>query len=86
VKFTFQIETSANITKLRLSNSLEKGRMVSIEKLGMKIDLSLLLIEFSDLISSGSQISLNKKIKLGSKGLEVHDISLQGEGAAGSNK
>ena len=86
VKFTFQIETSANITKLRLSNSVEKGRMVSIEKLGMKIDLSLLLIEFSDLISSGSQISLNKKIKLGSNSLEVHDISLQGEGAAGSNK
>jgi hypothetical protein len=54
------------------------GRSVNIEKLGMKIELSLLQIEFSDLISSGSQISLNKKIKLGNKSLEIHDITLDG--------
>jgi hypothetical protein len=78
VKFTFQLETSANITKLRVTSNAEKGRSVNVEKLGMKIELSLLQIEFSDLILANSQISLNKKIKLGSKSLELHDLSVYG--------
>ena len=82
VKFTFQIESSATITKLRLSSDAEKRKSANIEKLGIKIELSLLEITFSDLISSSSQISLKKKIKLGSKDLEIHDISLYGPSAA----
>jgi membrane-bound inhibitor of C-type lysozyme len=35
-----------------------------------------LQIEFSDLIASTSQISFNKKKKLGSKSFETHDLSL----------
>ena len=82
VKFTFQIESSATITKLRLSSDAERRKSANIEKLGIKIELSLLEIAFSDLISSSSQISLNKKIKLGSKDLEIHDIFLYGPGKA----
>jgi hypothetical protein len=85
VKFTFQLETSANITKLTLSGSAEKGKSVNIEKLGMKIELSLLEVEFSDLISTRSQISLNKKMLLGSKSFEIHDIFLYGVGNTESN-
>jgi hypothetical protein len=76
VKLTFQIETSAHVKKLRFTSDADKVKSIQIEKLGIKIELSLLQIEFSDLITSSSQISLNKKIKLGSKSFEIHDLSL----------
>jgi uncharacterized OB-fold protein len=76
VKFTFQIDTSAHVTKLRFTNNAGKGKSIHIEKLGIKIELSLLQIEFSDLITLSSHISFNKKMKLGSKSFEIHDLSL----------
>lgn len=76
VRFTFQIDTSAHVKKLRFTSNADKGKSIHIEKIGIKIELSLLQIEFSDLITSGSQISFSKKMKLGSKTFEIHDLSL----------
>jgi hypothetical protein len=76
VKFTFQIETSAHMKKLRLTSNTEKGKSTHIEKIGIKIELFLLQIEFSDLMTSISDISFSKKMKLGSKSFEIHDLSL----------
>jgi hypothetical protein len=76
VKFTFQIETNAHMKKLRLTSNTEKGKSTHIEKIGIKIELFLLQIEFSDLMTSRSDISFSKKMKLGSKSFEIHDLSL----------
>jgi hypothetical protein len=76
VKFTFQIETSGHMKKLRLTSNTEKGKSIHIEKIGIKVELFLLQIEFSDLITYGSDISFNKKMKLGSKSFEIQDLSL----------
>jgi hypothetical protein len=76
VKFTFQIETSAYVKKLRFTKDADKGKSIHIEKIGIKIELSLLQVEFSDLITSSSHISFNRKMKLGSKSFEIHDLSL----------
>jgi hypothetical protein len=76
VKFTFQIETSAHMKKIRLTSNTEKGKSTHIEKIGIKIELFLLQIEFSDLMTSRSDISFSKKMKLGSKSFEIHDLSL----------
>jgi hypothetical protein len=76
VKFTFQVETSAHMTKLRFTSNANEGKSIHIEKIGIKIELSLVQIEFLDLITSSSYISLNKKMKLGSKSFEIHDLSL----------
>jgi hypothetical protein len=75
VKFMFQIDTSAHITKLRLISNADKGRSIDIENLGIKIEFSLLQIEFSDLTKSRLDISFNKQIKLGSKKFEIHNLS-----------
>ena len=76
VKFRFQIDTSAHVRKLRFTDDADKGKSIHIEKLGIEIELSLLQIEFSDLIASSSQISFNKKMIQGSKSFEIHDLSL----------
>jgi hypothetical protein len=76
VRFTFQVDTSAHMTKLTFSRSADKGKSIHIEKTGIIIDLSLIQIEFLDLTASSSHISLNKKMKLGSKSFELHDLSL----------
>lgn len=76
VRFTFQIETSAHVKKLRFTSNTDKGKSVHIETIGIKIDLSFLQVEFSDLITSSSDISVNRKMKLGSKSFEIHDLSL----------
>lgn len=76
VKFTFQIETCAHVKKLRFTNDAVKGKSIHIEKMVIKIGLSLLQIEFSDLITSSSHNSFNMKMKLGSKSFEIHDLSL----------
>lgn len=76
VKFTFQIETIAHMKKLRFTTNTEKGKSIHIEKIGIKIELFLLQIEFSDLITYRSDISFSKKMKLGSKNFEIHDLSL----------
>lgn len=75
VKFTFQIETSAHVKKLRFTSNADKGKSIHIEKIGIKMELFLLQIEFSDMITSSSHISFNKKMKLGSKSFEIHDLS-----------
>jgi hypothetical protein len=76
VRFRFQIDTSAHVRKLRFTDDADKGKSIHIEKLEIEIELSLLQMEFSDLIASSSQISFNKKMKLGSKSFEIHDLSL----------
>jgi hypothetical protein len=76
VKFTFQIATSAYVKNLRFTGNTDKGKSIHIEKTGIKIELSLIQIEFSDLIVSGSEICFNKKMKLGSKSFEIRDLSL----------
>ena len=79
VRFTFQIETSAHVTKLKFTKNADQDKSIHIEKLGIQIDLFLLQIEFSELTKSSSDISLDKKMKLGSKGFEIHDLSLYTE-------
>jgi hypothetical protein len=59
-----------------------KGKSIHIEKLGIKIELSLLQVEFSDLITSSSDISFNRKIKLGIKSFEIQDLSLYADSPA----
>jgi ribosomal protein L40E len=79
VKFTFEIDISAHITKLRIIRNADRGKSVIIEKLGVTIELSLLQIEFSDLILQWSEFSLNRQMLLGRKSFEIHDISLYAE-------
>ena len=62
--------------KLRLTSNTEKGKSTHIEKIGIKIELFLLQIEFSDLMTSRSDISFSKKMKLGGKNFEIHNTSL----------
>jgi hypothetical protein len=76
IRFTFQIETSAHITKLKFTKNADEGKSIHIEKIGINIELFLLQIEFSDLDTSSSDISLDKKRKLGSKSFEIQDLSL----------
>ena len=76
IKFTFQIEANALAKKLSITNNANKGKSIEIEKLGIEIEISLLQVEFLDLITSNSNISFNKKMKLGSKSFELHNLSL----------
>ena len=76
VRFTFQIETSAHVSKLKFTKNTDEGKSIHIEKIGVMLELFLLQIEFSELDTSSSDISLDKKMKLGSKSFEIHDISL----------
>jgi hypothetical protein len=76
LKFTFQIETSAHVKKLRFTRNTQRGKSIHIEKFGIKIELFLIQILFSDLITRSSQLSLDKKMKLGSKSFDIHDLSL----------
>lgn len=76
VKFTFQIETSAHVKKLRFTRNAQRGKLIHIEKFGIKIELYLIQILFSDLITTSSHLSLDKKMKLGSKSFDIHDLSL----------
>jgi hypothetical protein len=76
VRFTFQIETSAHVTKLKFTKNVDEGKSIHIDKIGINIELFLLQIEFSDLDTSSSDISLEKSIKLGSKSFEIQDLSL----------
>jgi hypothetical protein len=76
IRFTFQIETSAHITKLTITKNADEGKSIHIEKIGINIELFLLQIEFSEVDTSSSDISLDKKKKLGSKSFEIHDVSL----------
>ncbi len=71
MKFTFQIDTSAYITNLKFTKNTDKDKSIDIEKLGVKIELSLLQVATSDLVRSTSDISLNKQMKLGSKNFEI---------------
>jgi hypothetical protein len=79
VKFTFEIDTSAHITKLRIIRNADRIKSVDIEKLGVTIELSLLQIEFSDLILQWSEFSLNRRMLLGSKSFEIHNVSIYAE-------
>jgi hypothetical protein len=76
IRFTFKIETSAHVTKLKFTKNADGGKSIHIEKIGINIELFLLRIEFSDLDTSSSDISLDKKMKLGSKSFEIYDLSL----------
>jgi hypothetical protein len=76
IRFTFLIETSAHVTKLKFTKNADEGESIHIEKIGVNIELFLLQIEFSDLSTSSLDISLDKKMKLGSKSFEIHDLSL----------
>jgi hypothetical protein len=76
IRFTFQIKTSGHIRKLTFSKNSEKGKSIHIEKLGIEIELFLVQITFSNLLTSGSDISFEKKMKLGSKSFDIQDVSL----------
>ena len=39
MKFTFQIETSAHVKKLRFTRNDQRGKSIHIEKFGIKIEL-----------------------------------------------
>jgi hypothetical protein len=82
VRFTFQIQTSAHVTKLKFTKNVGEGRSIHIDKIGINIELFLLRIEFSDLDSSSSDVSLDKSIKLGSKSFEIQDLSLYADAPA----
>jgi hypothetical protein len=79
VRFTFEVDTSAHMTKLTFTRSADRDKSIHIEKIGIKIELFIIQIQFLDLITSSSHISLNKKMKLGSKSFELHDLSLYAE-------
>jgi hypothetical protein len=76
IRFTFEIKTKGYVRKLTFTKNPEKGKSIHIEKLGMEIELSLLQIKFSDLLTLSSDISFNKKMKLGSKRFEIQNVSL----------
>jgi hypothetical protein len=76
IRFTFQIETSGYVEKLRLSKNTERGKSIHIEKLGIRLELYLLQIRFSNLLSSSFDVSFDKKMKLGGKSFEMRDVSL----------
>jgi hypothetical protein len=76
IRFTFKVDTSGYVQKLKLSKNAAKGKSIHIEKLGIKLDLFLLQISFSNLLMSSIDISFDKKMKLGSKNFEMHDVSL----------
>lgn len=86
MRFTFQIDTSAHVKKLTFTNNnTDKRKSIHIEKIGIQIEVFLFRIEFSDLIAASSQISFNKKTKLGSKRFEIQDLYLY-SGHVVSNK
>jgi hypothetical protein len=77
IRFIFQIETSAHVTKLKFTKNADEGKSIHIEKIGINIELFLLRIEFSDEDTPGTEdISFDKKMKLGSKRFEIHDLYL----------
>jgi hypothetical protein len=76
IRFTFQIDTSGHVKKLTFRKNAEKGKSIHIEKLGIKLELFLLQIRFSNFLTSSFDISFDKKMKLGSKSFELHDVSL----------
>jgi hypothetical protein len=85
VKFTFQIDTSANMTNLRIISNAHSIDSIDIEALGVTIKLYLLQIEFSDKISGWSEFSLNKQMKLGEKSFAIHNLSLYAESSDNKN-
>ena len=76
VRFTFHIKTNGYIKKLVFTNNPDEGKSIHIEKLGIEIELYLLQIKFSYLLSSSSDISFDKEMKLGSKKFEIQNVSL----------
>jgi hypothetical protein len=76
VKFTFQIDTSANMTNLRIIRNADRINSIDIERLDVTMKLYLLQIEFSDKISGWSDLSLNRQMLLGSKSFEINNLSL----------
>ena len=79
IRFIFQVETSAHITKLTFTKNADEGKSIHIEKIGINIELFLLRIEFLDFDAANTDISLDKKMKLGSKSFDIHDFSLYAE-------
>jgi len=79
MRFIFQIETSAHVTKLKFTKNADEGKSIHVEKIGINIELFLLRIEFLDFDTSNTDISLDKKMKLGSKSFDIHDLSLYAE-------
>jgi hypothetical protein len=79
IRFIFQVETSAHITKLTFIKNADEGKSIHIEKIGINIELFLLRIEFLDFDTANTDISLDKKMKLGSKSFDIHDLSLYAE-------
>lgn len=76
VKFTFQLETSANMTNLRIIRSTDGIKSIDIETLDVTLKLHLIQIEFTDKISHWSDFSLNKQMPLGSKSFKINNLSL----------
>jgi hypothetical protein len=76
IRFTFQIKTSGHLRKLTLSKNSEKGKSIHIEKLGIEIELFLVQITFSNLLTLSSDISFDKRTKLGSKSFDIRDVML----------
>lgn len=79
IKFTFQIDTSAHITRLRIIRNADRIRSIDIERLDVTIKILLLQIEFTDKISGWSEISLNRQMKLGEKSFAINNLSLYAE-------
>lgn len=76
IKFTFQIKTNGHLRKLTFSKNSEKGKSIHIEKVGIEIELFLVQIKFSNLLTSSSDISFDKMMKLGNKSFDIQNISL----------
>jgi hypothetical protein len=76
VKFTFQLETSANMTNLRIIRNADGIKSIDIETLDVTLKLFLIQIEFSDKISHWSDFSLNRQMPLGSKSFKLNNLSL----------
>jgi ribosomal protein L40E len=78
IKFTFQLDTSTHIEKLKIIlSSNHQSKSIHIEKMGIALELSLLEIKVSSLQLPMPSISLDQKIKLGDKKFELKDLSYQ---------
>jgi hypothetical protein len=73
-KFTFQLDTSTYITKLKIRSS-HNDKSIDIQKIGIKLELSLLQIEISYSPMQMPVIAINTPINLASKEFEINDLS-----------
>jgi hypothetical protein len=72
-KFTFQLDTSTYITKLKIRSG-DEGKSMAIQKVGIKLELSLLQVEISYSPMQMPVVAINTPINLASKKFEINEL------------